>query len=134
MADRLTFELVSPERILLSGDYDMVVVPGVEGDFAVLPSHAPLISTLRPGVIEVYSGDRVETEIFVDGGFAQVVADRLVILAERAFPASELDENRMLDLIKEAKAAAADMSEDELVRKAQERVDVLELIYETRVH
>lgn len=134
MADRLTFELVSPERILLSGDYDMVVVPGVEGDFAVLPSHAPLISTLRPGVIEVYTGDRVETEIFVDGGFAQVVADRLVILAERAFPASELDENRMLDLIKEAKAVAADMTEDELVRKAQERIDVLELIYETRVH
>ena len=71
MADKLRFELVSPERILASVDADMVVVPGSEGDFGVLIQHAPVMSTLRPGVISIYQGDKVDQQIFVAEGFCR---------------------------------------------------------------
>jgi F-type H+-transporting ATPase subunit epsilon len=91
MADQVQFELVAPERLLLSEPVDMVVVPGSEGDFGVLPGHAPLISTVRPGVIETYSGKAVKDRIFVAGGFAEVTRERCTVLAEEAVPVSELD-------------------------------------------
>ena len=86
MADTFKFELVTPERMALSEDVAQVVVPGVEGEFTVLPGHAPVISALRPGVIEVTLPDASKTRIFVKGGFAEVDADRLTVLAERALP------------------------------------------------
>jgi F-type H+-transporting ATPase subunit epsilon len=92
MADKVQFELVSPERLLISEPVDMVVVPGSEGDFGVLPGHAPFISTVRPGVIEVYEGSTVTERIFVAGGFAEVSNDRCTVLAEEA--ASLNDVNR----------------------------------------
>ena len=92
MADKVQFELVSPERLLVSEPVDMVVVPGSEGDFGVLPGHAPFISTVRPGVIEVYEGSTVTERIFVAGGFAEVSNDRCTVLAEEA--ASLNDVNR----------------------------------------
>ena len=70
MAEQLTFELVSPERLLFSTDVEMVVVPGDEGDFGVLAGHAPLVSTVRSGVIDVYESDSISERIFVAGGFA----------------------------------------------------------------
>src|SRR3546814_18454611 len=73
---KVAFELVSPERLLLSEEVDMVVVPGEEGDFGVLVRHAPLISTLRPGVIKVHNGGSVTEQIFVAGGFAEVTPSR----------------------------------------------------------
>jgi F-type H+-transporting ATPase subunit epsilon len=91
MADQVQFELVAPERLLLSEPVDMVVVPGSEGDFGVLPGHAPLISTLRPGVIETYSGKSVKDRIFVAGGFAEVTRERCTVLAEEATPIDEID-------------------------------------------
>ena len=86
MADTFKFELVSPERVLLSENAEQVVLPGSDGDFAVLPNHAPMIATLRPGVLDVRlpSGPR---RIFVKGGFAEVEPDRLTVLAEKAFDA-----------------------------------------------
>ena len=84
MADsKVEFELVSPERLLASIDADMVVVPGADGDFGVLPNHAPLMSLLRPGVIAVYQGDRVDQRLFVTGGFAEVNERGCTVLAER---------------------------------------------------
>jgi len=77
MADKVEFELVSPERLLLSRSVDMVVVPGAEGDFGVLRGHAPLISTLRLGVIDVHDAGGVSDRIFVAGGFAEGTAARL---------------------------------------------------------
>ena len=91
MADNLHFELVSPERLLRSGDVHMVVVPGTEGDFGVLAGHAPFMSTIRPGAIEVYeSADSPATRIFIDGGFAEVNDKGLTILAENAVPVAEI--------------------------------------------
>ena len=93
MADLLNFELVSPERLLSSGKVAMVVVPGTEGDFGVLPGHAPLMSTIRPGAIAVYESDStiVTRRIFVDGGFAEVSERGLTILAESAVPVADID-------------------------------------------
>ena len=72
MADKVELELVSPERLLSREAVDMVVVPGAEGDFGVLPRHAPLISTLRPGVLRIFDGRSERERIFVSGGFAEV--------------------------------------------------------------
>jgi F-type H+-transporting ATPase subunit epsilon len=91
MADTFRFELVTPERMALSEDVAEVVVPGVEGEFTVLPGHAPVISALRPGVIEVALPDASKTRIFVKGGFAEVDAGHLTVLAERALPVEEMD-------------------------------------------
>ncbi|MEC7489738.1 MAG: F0F1 ATP synthase subunit epsilon [Pseudomonadota bacterium] len=92
MADFFSFELVSPERLLLSKDAGMVVIPGAEGDFGVLVGHTPLISALRPGVIDVYVGDTVDERIFVAGGFAEVTGARCTVLAEEAVPIDEINQ------------------------------------------
>ncbi len=91
MADSVEFELVSPEKLLLSKSLEMVVVPGSEGDFGVLPRHAPLISTIRPGIIRVYEGGQVTDQIFVAGGFAEVTGTRCTVLAEEALPVADID-------------------------------------------
>ena len=91
MADKVNFELVSPQQLLLSEAVDMVVVPGAEGDFGVLAEHSPLISTIRPGTITVYQGDTVSERIFVAGGFAEVTAERCTVLAEEAEPLDDID-------------------------------------------
>lgn len=91
MADKVEFELVSPEKLLKSLPVDMVVVPGSEGDFGVLAGHSPLISTLRPGVIDVYEGERIVDRVFVAGGFAEVTETRCTVLAEEAVALSDLD-------------------------------------------
>jgi F-type H+-transporting ATPase subunit epsilon len=92
MVDKISFDVVSPERLLISDEADMVTVPGSEGDFGVLAGHMPLISTLRPGVIDikggVVSGD---TRFFVLGGFAEVNPTKLTILAEDATPMASID-------------------------------------------
>jgi F-type H+-transporting ATPase subunit epsilon len=84
MADLFTFELVSPERLLSSAKVAMVVVPGSEGDFGVLPGHAPMMSTIRPGIIEVYAteGTTPSARYEIEGGFAEVTPAGLTILAE----------------------------------------------------
>ena len=84
MVDTTAFELVTPARVMISRDAGMVVAPGVEGLFGVLPRHAPLISTLQRGVVEVYDNGQVTDRIMVDGGIADVAEDRCTILAERA--------------------------------------------------
>lgn len=91
MPDRVQFELVTPERLLLSEAVEMVVVPGSEGNFGVLPGHSLLISTIRPGTIEVYEGRNVTRRIFVAGGFAEVTPERCTVLAEEALPPEALD-------------------------------------------
>jgi F-type H+-transporting ATPase subunit epsilon len=91
MADKVQFELVSPEKLLLSEAVDMVVVPGTEGNFGVLAGHSLLISTVRPGIIDVYEGNEISERIFVSGGFAEVTAERCTVLANEAVPLSSLD-------------------------------------------
>ncbi len=93
MADLIDFELVSPERRLAKAKVAMVVVPGTEGDFGVLPGHAPMMSTIRPGAIAIHEADGgpATMRFFIEGGFAEVSDSGLTILAEKATPVSEID-------------------------------------------
>jgi F-type H+-transporting ATPase subunit epsilon len=91
MADRVQFELVTPERLLISTEVEMVVVPGTEGNFGVLPGHAPFISTIRPGTVDLYEGRTVTQRIFVVSGIAEVTPERCTVLADEAMPPDSLD-------------------------------------------
>jgi F-type H+-transporting ATPase subunit epsilon len=91
MPDQVNFELVTPDRIVLSEMVDMVVVPGSEGNFGVLPGHSLFMSTIRPGTIDVYRDRTVIRRVFVVGGFADVTPERCTVLANQAVPAEELD-------------------------------------------
>lgn len=121
-AEQVEFELVSPEKLLLSESVAMVVVPGADGDFGVLPRHAPLISSLRIGVISVYRDTRnqVSEKIFVDGGFAEVTPQRCTVLAEQAVPLGEIDRAKVEQELKDAREDLSDAS-GEAERKAAER-------------
>jgi len=109
MADKLQFELVSPEMLLLSEAVEMVVVPGTEGNFGVLPGHALFISTVRPGVIDVYEGNQVTERIFVAGGFAEVTPDRCTVLADEAAPLSSIDRADTEKLVRTLDATVASL-------------------------
>jgi len=91
MPDKVFFELVSPEKLLISGDVDSVVVPGSEGDFAVLPGHALFLSSVRPGIIEIHEEGNETFGLFITGGFAEATPERCTVLAEEAIPVSEMD-------------------------------------------
>lgn len=128
MADKLAFELVSPEKLLISAQVDMVVVPGTEGDFGVLSGHAPVVSNLRPGVIDV-SDDAASARIFVRGGFAEVTPAGLTILAEDALNLGELDAAELEQQIQNATEDVADAADD--ITRAAAQV-VLENLQEIR--
>lgn len=93
MASSFQFELVSPEALLVSQQVAMVTLPGGEGDYGVLPGHAPMITTLRPGVIQIYANNdnKITGQIFVAGGFAEVTQERCTLLAEEALPLAKID-------------------------------------------
>ncbi|MEM8800830.1 MAG: F0F1 ATP synthase subunit epsilon [Pseudomonadota bacterium] len=92
MTNKMTFELVSPESLMLSVQAEMIVVPGTEGDFGVLAGHAPFMSTVRPGVVEVHEGGSADVRrLFVRGGFADVLPDTCTILAEQAIDIADVD-------------------------------------------
>jgi F-type H+-transporting ATPase subunit epsilon len=95
MADRVQFELVTPERLIVSTEVEMVVVPGTEGNFGVLPGHAPLISTIRPGTIDIYEGRTIIERIFVVSGIAEVTPERCTVLADEAMAPDSLDRARL---------------------------------------
>jgi len=122
----LHFELVSPERLLMDMDAKSVSVPGAEGDFEVLANHAPVMSTLKPGVIHVDAGDgKDEVGIFVRGGFVEVTPTSLVILAEEAVPVKELSKSAIQQRIKNAEEDLEDAKTDEDKRKAREAITKL---------
>jgi F-type H+-transporting ATPase subunit epsilon len=121
----LKFELVSPERLLLSADVQQVTVPGTEGLFTVLPGHAPVLSTLRPGVVDVVTAEAQHERIFVRGGFAEVNPRGLTILAEVAIPLAELDTGALERQIGNAAEDVSDAQDDETRRRAQESLDHL---------
>lgn len=122
MADKINFELVSPERLLASVEAEMVVVPGTEGNFAVLPGHMPLVSTLRPGALEIYEteGGAATARYFVAGGFAEVALDNFTVLAETAIPLEELNSDHLDQEIQNAREDLEDAGEDEEKRTAIE--------------
>ena len=125
MAELFKFELVSPEDLLLSQDVQQVLVPGTEGNFTVLPGHAPVLSTMRPGVLDVVDESGREERIYVRGGVAEVNPNGLTVLAEEAVPLDELSAEMLAQQIKNAEEDVADASEDEKRRRAQEALDHL---------
>lgn len=125
MADTFKFELVSPERLLIAEDAESVVVPGAEGDFQVLPKHAPLLSTLRPGLLDVVLPGGAERRIFVRGGFAEVGPESLTVLAETAIDSADLDTEVLAQEIRNAEEDVADAKDDIARDQARERLDSL---------
>lgn len=124
MAGTFKFELVSPERILLSIDADQVVVPGSDGDFAVLAGHAPVIATLRPGVLDVTAGS-VKRRLFVKSGFAEVDPTRLTVLAEKAYDVEELSSVAIAEQLKTAEEELAAAKDDAAKRNADTLISEL---------
>ena len=124
MADenKVQFELVSPEALVLSVDADMVVVPGAEGDFGVLPRHSRLISTVRPGVINVYQGGSVDQRIFVSGGFAEVTPERCTVLATEALEIANIDRDAVEAEIRDLNDDLSDAASDEEKGKIQSAI------------
>lgn len=122
MADQLTFELVSPVKKLIGKAVTMVTVPGSEGDFGVLVGHAPVIATLRPGVIEVYEGEEITDRIFVAGGFAEVTAERCAVLAQEATPVADLSRADIDAEVRQLESAMAEAEAGDREAMAQKLV------------
>ena len=115
MADTVEFELVSPQRLVKSQAVEMVVVPGAEGDLGVLPGHSPLIAEVRPGVIDIHEGGKVNERIFVAGGFCEISAERCTVLAEEATAVTDIDKAEA-----EARLKSAAEGDDEGERRIAE--------------
>ena len=115
------FELVSPEKLAFSGEVDQVDVPGVEGDFGVLPGHAPLVAAIRPGILTIHSGGSRE-KVIVLGGLAEVSENGLTVLADVATSMADVDRAQFADTIAEMEAKLAEHEGSELDR-AIERLD-----------
>ncbi|MCJ8324936.1 MAG: F0F1 ATP synthase subunit epsilon [Rhizobiales bacterium] len=111
MAEKLNFELVSPAKLLISESVDSVVVPGTEGDFGVFINHAPMMSTLRVGFLEVVNGSNTE-RFFVKGGFAEVGDKGLSVLAEQSVKVEDLTKDLLDAEIKNVEAALENAAED----------------------
>ena len=124
MADRIQFEVVSPERLLLSQAVEMVVLPGAEGDFGALPEHAPTVAALRPGVISVFENNQVIERVFVAGGFAEVTPERCTVLAERAVRVAELERGAAEKAIADARDDLADAKTDAARAAAENEIAV----------
>jgi len=109
---KVSFRLVMPEREILATEADMVVVPGSEGDFGVLHGHAPLISTVRPGVLEVLQGNKVEQRFMVAGGIAEVTPERCTVLADEAVPFEQVTPEMLADRERVAQEELSDATTD----------------------
>ncbi|MGH6935302.1 MAG: F0F1 ATP synthase subunit epsilon [Methylocella sp.] len=118
-------ELVSPEKLVFSGDVEAVVVPGTEGEFTVLKNHAPLISTMKPGIVVIDETPANKRRLFVRGGFAEVAPSGLTILAEQAIPLAQLDAAALDTEVKNLEDQVAGAKSDEARRMAVERRDQL---------
>jgi F-type H+-transporting ATPase subunit epsilon len=127
MADTLNFSLVSPERELFSGEVTQVDAPGVEGEFGVLPKHAPFMTVLKPGVVRIHEASGV-TPVFVRGGFADVTPAGLTILAEEAVRLSDVDVGSLDAEIAKVKSDANDPGDEVRRKRAAERLIYLEAL------
>ena len=121
------FDLVSPEKLLFTGDVDQVDVPGLEGDFGVLAQHAPLVTALRPGILVIHR-EGGEQRIVVNGGFAEVGAAGLTVLADMAVPVEEFDRDVLAGEIKDTEEDAADSKDDWQRDKLARRLEQLKAL------
>jgi F-type H+-transporting ATPase subunit epsilon len=129
----LHFEFVSPENVLFSGDVDQVDLPGIEGDLGVLPGHAPMVTTLRPGVVTIIREGRREAVVVV-GGFAEMGPAGLTVLADRAEARDDFDLQSLASDIKDAEEDAADCTDDAQRDKLIRRLDQLRALQAALAH
>ena len=121
------FDLVSPEKLLLSGQVQQVDVPGSEGDFGVLAGHAPLVTTLRPGILVIYR-EGGALRVVVNGGFAEVGPAGLIVLADLAVPVEEFDASALAGTIKDTEEDVADETDDWRRDKLAHKLDQLKAL------
>ena len=122
------FELVSPERLMFSGEVTQVDVPGEDGDFGVLAVHAPLVATIRPGVLTIHPEQTAPVMIVVRGGFAEVGPTGVTVLAQEVVPVDELDPATIHQAIKDAEEDIADAKDDVQRNKAMTKLDHLKTL------
>ncbi len=127
MAAKIAFDLISPERLLLSCEADMVTIPGSEGYMGVMAGHSPLVSTLRAGMIDV-SRDGKNDRYFIRGGFAEISPAKITVLAEEAIPMTELDLAVLDQRIKDAQEDEVAAKTDTDRQRAGAMVDDLKLV------
>jgi F-type H+-transporting ATPase subunit epsilon len=125
-ATKVAFQLVAPERLLASAEVDMVVAPGAEGDFGVLPQHSLFMSVLRPGVLETYEGSQVSQRIFVAGGFAEVNERGCTVLAEEAMPVAEIDLEQARRRLSNAQDDLRDAGDDAARARCEREIKIAE--------
>ena len=126
MAESFQFDLVSPEKLLMSDPVEQVTVPGADGQFTVLKGHAPFLSTLKPGILDITAEDGSSQRIYVRGGFADVNASGLTVLAEQAMPMEEVNAEIMAQQVTDAQEDLADAGDDAEKRAvAQKQLDDL---------
>lgn len=125
MAQSFKFELVSPERLLVSEDVNSVVVPGVDGEMTVMPNHAPLMTSIRPGVVTVNTSAGKTDRYVIFGGFADVMPDSCTVLAEASVHVDDIDKADIERRIAEAREDLADAQDDDGKQRAQEFLDQL---------
>jgi len=116
MADKVQLEIVTPTKLLVTEEADMVVVPGGDGDFGVLPGHAPLLSSVRPGVIDIHENGAVKTRYFIAGGFAEVDPEKCVILADEAMTLADIDQAAAQSRLEAAQQALESAGDDDTAR------------------
>jgi F-type H+-transporting ATPase subunit epsilon len=127
MSTTFHFDLVSPEKLLFSGDVDQVDVPGSEGEFGVLADHAPLVATLKPGILTIFeSGKALRVVVF--GGFAEVSPQGLTVLADNAVPVDELDPAQLAAEIKDTEEDLADTSDENVRDKSRRKLEQLRAV------
>ncbi|AIL13020.1 hypothetical protein IM40_05095 [Candidatus Paracaedimonas acanthamoebae] len=113
MSSKLHFSIVSPERLLLTDNVDMVIIPGSQGDFGVLPSHSPMVSTLRPGLVTIYNNGDIKERVYVADGFAHITETGCTVLSEESIFLAEMDIEMLEETIKKAKQELEDSRTEE---------------------
>ncbi|MEI5678896.1 F0F1 ATP synthase subunit epsilon [Mesorhizobium sp. CGMCC 1.15528] len=119
MAEAFKFELVSPERLLVSEEVQSVVIPGAEGEMTVLANHAPVMTTIKPGVVTVKTVTGADERYVVFGGFADILPSGCTLLAESAVPVASIDREDLARRIQDAREDAADAKDDETKTRAE---------------
>jgi F-type H+-transporting ATPase subunit epsilon len=133
MPDAFHFDLVSPEKMVFSGEVEQVDVPGSEGDFGVLAHHAPLIAMLKPGILTIFGAGETQRVVVV-GGFAEVNEEGLTVLADMAVPVEDFDRASLASQIKDTEEDVADASDDAERDAAREKLEQLKALQDSLSH
>jgi F-type H+-transporting ATPase subunit epsilon len=133
MPDAFHFDLVSPEKMVFSGEVEQVDVPGSEGDFGVLAHHAPLIAMLKPGILTIFGAGETQRVVVV-GGFAEVNEEGLTVLADMAVPVEDFDRASLASQIKDTEEDVTDATDDAERDAAREKLEQLKALQDSLSH